>query len=228
MKAQTVNVKASTGRILCSTIFRAGGRKLLAKGHMLSEEDIRLLETEGLNEVWVTELEDGEVGEDDAVCQAAREIGCGCLEIRLAAGGRANLFATEDCCLLVDDELLRQINCTASIVIATGVNFSMAKAGQRIATVKSAPFAVPRPQLETVVSMLRERRFFRRGRCGILRSRSFIPIRFTAIAPASFLKASCVNGWSIFRPRRLSRWPALKKRPPWRIAWNTWFAPSRP
>jgi|SRR5579884_1830895 len=157
MKAQTISVKASTGRILCSTIFRPGGRKLLAKGHMLSEEDIRLLETEGLNEVWVTELEDGEIGEDDAVCQAAGEIGCGCLEIRLAAGGRANLFATEDCCLLVDDELLRQINCVASVVIATGVNFSMARAGQRIATVKSAPFAVPRPQLETVINMLRER-----------------------------------------------------------------------
>lgn len=157
MKAQTIDVKASTGRILCSSIFRPGGRKLLAKGHVLSEEDIRLLETEGLSEVWVTELEDGEVGEDDAVCQVAREMGCGCLEIRLAAGGRANLFATEDCCLLVDDELLKQLNCAASIVIATGVNFSLAKAGHRIATVKSAPFAVPQPQLETVINMLRER-----------------------------------------------------------------------
>lgn len=157
MKAQTISVKSSTGRILCSSIFRAGGRKLLAKGHVLSEEDIRLLETEGLNEVWVTELEDGEVGEDDAVCQVAREMGCGCLEIRLAAGGRANLFATEDCCLLVDDELLKQINCVSSIVIATGVNFTLARAGQRIATVKSAPFAVPQSQLETVINMLKER-----------------------------------------------------------------------
>ncbi|HUA83070.1 MAG TPA: molybdopterin-binding protein [Bryobacteraceae bacterium] len=157
MKAQTVNVKASTGRILCTNIFRPGGRKLLAKGHVLSEEDIRLLEMEGLNEVWVSELEDGEVSEDDAVCQVAREMGCGCLEIRLAAGGRANLFATEDCCLLVDDELLKQINCVASLVIATGTNFSLAKAAQRIATVKSAPFAIPQSQLETVVNMLRER-----------------------------------------------------------------------
>lgn len=157
MKAQTVGVRESTGRILCCTIFRPGGRKLLAKGHMLSEEDVRLLETEGLGQVWVTELEDGEVGEDDAVCQAAAEMGCGCLEIRLAAGGRANLFATEDCCVLVDDELLKQINCIASIVIATNLNFSFARAGQRIATVKSAPFAVAQSQLEALISMLRER-----------------------------------------------------------------------
>ena len=57
--------------------------------------------------------------------------------IRLAAGGRANLFSTEDCCVLVDDELLRQINCTSSVVIATSLNFTFAKAGTRIATVKS-------------------------------------------------------------------------------------------
>ena len=157
MRAQTVGVKESTGRILCCTIFRPGGRKLLAKGHVLSEEDVRLLETEGLGQVWVTQLEEGEVGEDDAVSQAAAEMGCGCLEIRLAAGGRANLFATEDCCVLVDDELLKQINCTASIVIATSMNFSFAVAGQRIATVKSAPFAIVQTQLEAVISILRER-----------------------------------------------------------------------
>ncbi|HVX65139.1 MAG TPA: hypothetical protein VHA11_00980 [Bryobacteraceae bacterium] len=124
---------------------------------MLSEEDVRLLETEGMEQVWVTELEEGEVGEDDAVMQVASEMGCGALEIRLAAGGRANLFATEDCCVLVDDELLRQINCTASVVIATLANFGFARAGQRVATVKSAPFAVAKEQLDAVLSILRER-----------------------------------------------------------------------
>jgi molybdenum cofactor cytidylyltransferase len=157
MKAQTVDVRESTGRILCCTIFRAGGKKLLAKGHVLSDEDVRLLETEGMEQVWVTELEDGEISEDDAVMQIASEMGCGCLEIKLAAGGRANLIATEDCCLLVDDELLKQINCAASVVIATGLNFSFAKAGDRIATVKSAPFAIADSQLEAVISILKER-----------------------------------------------------------------------
>ncbi|HWZ31944.1 MAG TPA: hypothetical protein VNX18_11445 [Bryobacteraceae bacterium] len=157
MKEQTVDVRESSGRILCSTIFRPGGRKLLARGHLLSQEDVRLLETEGLEQVGVTQLEDGEIGEDDAVCQAAREIGCGCLEIRLGAGGRANLYATEDCCLLIDEDLLKEINCISSIVIATGTNFSAATATQRIATVKSAPFAIPSAQLEAIISILQER-----------------------------------------------------------------------
>src|SRR5579863_5127419 len=157
MKAQTIDVKLSTGRILCCTIFRAGGKKLLAKGHVISEEDARMLQTEGMNEVWVTELEDGEVGEDQAVMQVASEIGCGSLEIRLAAGGKANLFTTEPCCILVDQELLKQINCTASVVIATMLNFAYAKAGRRAATVKSVPFAVTSSQLEAVTSIVKER-----------------------------------------------------------------------
>lgn len=157
MRALTVDVQESAGRILCCTIFRPGGRKLLAKGHVLSDEDIRLLQTEGMQQVWVTELEDGEIGEDDAVMAVAEAMCCGSVEIRLAAGGRANLVATADCCALVDDELLKQINCTSSVVIATVPNYRFVTAGERVATIKSAPFAVAQSQLEAVLSILQER-----------------------------------------------------------------------
>lgn len=157
MRALTVDVQESAGRILCCTIFKQGGRKLLAKGHILSDEDIRLLQIEGLQQVWVTELEEGEVGEDEAVMAVADAICCGSIEIRLAAGGRANLIATEDCCALVDDELLKQINCTSSVVIATVSNYRFVQAGERVATIKSAPFAIAQSQLEATLSILKER-----------------------------------------------------------------------
>lgn len=157
MRAQSINVRHATGKVLSCTVFRAGGKKLLSKGHVISEDDIRLLELEGLDRVSVTELEDGEVLEDDAVVQVAREMSIGACEIRLAPGGRANIIATENCAVLVDEELLRQINCTASIAIATLANFNFAAAGQRLCTIKSTPFAVPKEQLEAVVTILRER-----------------------------------------------------------------------
>ena len=163
--------------------FGRGGKELLAKGHVISmKKTLGCFETgEGMNEVWVTELEEGEVGEDDAVMQVASEIGCGALEIRLAAGGRANLFTTEGGCLLVDDELLKQINCTASMTIATSLNFSYARAGQRVATVKSTPFAVAKPELDAMISIIRERG-------PILQAR---PIRAPAVA---VLYTDPVNG----------------------------------
>src|SRR5258708_19402851 len=123
MKAQTVDVKISTGRILCCTVFRPGGKKLLAKGHVISEDDIRILESEGMDKVWVTELEDGEVGEDDAVSAVAGEMGCGCYEIHLAADGRANLHATQNCCVLVDDTRPPPINSPSSLVLVPAHNF---------------------------------------------------------------------------------------------------------
>jgi hypothetical protein len=62
MRAQTVDVKSSTGRILCCTVFRPGGKKLLAKGHVISDEDIRVLESEGMETIWVWLLwDDAEV-----------------------------------------------------------------------------------------------------------------------------------------------------------------------
>jgi molybdenum cofactor cytidylyltransferase len=157
MKAQTIEIQESAGRILSSAIFRPGGKKLMAKGHILREEDIRVLQLEGMERIWVAELEEGEISEDEAACAVAGEMACGAYEIQLAPGGRANLVATETCCVLVDDELLRQVNCTSGVVIATVINFSFAMAGQRIATVKSAPFAVVRTDFDGLIGMLRDR-----------------------------------------------------------------------
>jgi molybdenum cofactor cytidylyltransferase len=157
MRVLTLDLIHASGRILFRTIFGVGGKKLLSRGHLLSDEDARMLETEGIREVWVTELEEGEIGEDEAVMAVAAEIGSGSLEIRLAAGGRANLIATEPSCTLVDVELLKHVNCASTFAIATTLNFSYAKAGQKVSTVKTTPFAVARSQLEAVISMVKER-----------------------------------------------------------------------
>jgi molybdenum cofactor cytidylyltransferase len=157
MRAQTVDINECTGRILSTPIFRSGGRKLMAKGHMLRAEDIRVLQLEGMQEIWVAELDENEIHEDAAVCGIAAEMACGSYEVQLAPGGRANLLATQDACVLVDEDLLRQMNCTSGLVIATTLNFSMAAAGQRIATIKSAPFAVSRSDFDGSMSILGER-----------------------------------------------------------------------
>src|SRR3954452_9213813 len=103
MRPQTIDIQQSAGRILSSAIFRPGGKKLLAKGHILREEDIRILQSEGMANIWVAELDEDEVPEDEAVCAIAGEMACGSYEIQLAPGGRANLMATESSCVLVDD-----------------------------------------------------------------------------------------------------------------------------
>lgn len=157
MYAQSVDIQLAAGRLLCCPIFRPGGKKLLAKGHLLSPQDIEMLASEGLRQVWVTQLDEDEVAEDEAVLPVATGMACGALEIRPAAGGRANLLSTQDCCVLVDDQLLKEINCAGPVVIATAPNFSYVPAGGRVATVKSAPFAVRREELDALVAALEPR-----------------------------------------------------------------------
>jgi molybdenum cofactor cytidylyltransferase len=58
------------------------------------------------------------------------------------------LVATENCCVLVDEDRLRQLNSSGIVTAATLPNLSFAFAEQRLATIKSAPFGVPRPEFE--------------------------------------------------------------------------------
>lgn len=157
MKARAIDVRHSLGHVLFSTIFHSNGKKLLAKGHRIEGEDVLMLQGAAMNEVWVVELEDGDISEDEAVMQVASQIGNGSLEILLAAGGRANLFATEPSCVLADSDLLQQTNSTYGLVVATLRNFSYACAGRRVGTVKSAPFLIGKAQLDPLLSLLAEK-----------------------------------------------------------------------
>jgi molybdenum cofactor cytidylyltransferase len=157
MRAQEIDIDGAIRRMLAEPIFRSDGRKVLAGGHLLNDTDVETLRAEGLKHVRVVEVEPGEIGEEEAIRQVVGELACGSLEVRFAAAGRANLFATEPSCLLIDDECLRQINSISSVMVATRRNFTVAERGQRVAMVKSSPFTVAREHLEVVLSVVRER-----------------------------------------------------------------------
>jgi molybdenum cofactor cytidylyltransferase len=154
MHARTVAIQHSIGCILYSHILGPSGKKLLGRGHVISADDARMLESSGLAEVLIAELEEDEIGEDEAVERVAKVIGQGAIEIRPHAGGRSNLIATEPSCVLVDDRSLSRVNSAESVVAATVRNFTFAAAGQQIASVKSTPFAVPKAQLEALLAEL--------------------------------------------------------------------------
>jgi hypothetical protein len=107
MRPQTIDIKESAGRILFSSIFRLGGKKLMTKGHLLGEDDIRILQSEGIERIWVAQLEEGEISEDEAVFGVAGEIACGTCQIQLAAAGAPiswqrripAFWSTASCCV---------------------------------------------------------------------------------------------------------------------------------
>ena len=156
MRTRLLDVRESIGRVLLSTILR-GDKKLLSKGNCIRDDDVLMLQAEAIHDVWVFDLEPGEIGEDEAVMHVAKALGSGSVEIRPAAGGRGNLFAAEPACLLVDSELLNEANSGGALVIATARNLSYVRAGGRVSTIKSVPFAVPELQLHSLLALLAEK-----------------------------------------------------------------------
>jgi hypothetical protein len=73
MKAQTIAVKESTGRVLTPPCRARMDESCWPKAHLLTEEDARLVECEGFHRIAVVHIESGEVGEDDAVMRVASE-----------------------------------------------------------------------------------------------------------------------------------------------------------
>jgi hypothetical protein len=156
LRTQVIELNQAVGRLLTTPVFQNGsGKKLLAKGHLLREEDIRLLLTVGQQQVMVAQLEENDIPEEEAALAVASESACGSMEIHMAAGGRANLVTTEDSCLLVDDDLLEEINSSGCVTMATLPNLAFAGAGQRVATVKTAPFSVPRDDVQRVIQLVK-------------------------------------------------------------------------
>ena len=230
MRTEVVDVSSAVGKLLCTPIFQASGKKLLAKGHQINEEDIRLLGLEGHERVPVAILDDNEIPEDQASSQIAAEAACGAMEIRLAAGGRANLFATENCSFLVDEDLLRHVNRSGNVTIATAPNFCFALAGQRVATVKTAPFAVERRNFEATLSLLTDKGPIIQGR----------PIGTPTVAVLYTDLRSGARGRQLFEgimKTRLERFHTTAsyalscvegKRKRWRGPWSTCCGRSRP
>ncbi|HTM52037.1 MAG TPA: hypothetical protein VL285_25255 [Bryobacteraceae bacterium] len=156
MREQRVPAGQAAGCVLFSAVYQTDGRRLFAKGHLVTKEDAQLLEANGIGDVRIAELEQGEVGEAESALQIAEAIAQGPLEIRMAHGGVAILAATERCCLVVDQRQLNRINCAGSVVVATLPNFSLVDAGQQVARVKSAPLAILKRELEHLKSIIEE------------------------------------------------------------------------
>ncbi len=143
MRAQVIEVRQAVGKLLMEPVFHSSGKKLLAKGHQICEDDIRLLSSEGCLRVRVNILDEGEISEEVAARQIAQEAVGGALELRVAPGGRVNVHTTEPSCILVNEDALRELNRSATVTAATLPSLTYAVAGQRIGVVKTAPFGVP-------------------------------------------------------------------------------------
>jgi molybdenum cofactor cytidylyltransferase len=125
------------------------------KGRVLSADDVEALRVAGHTSVIAAKLGPDDVPEDEAARLVSRAA-CGAgAKPQEPFTGRANLYATANGLLVVDEKRLSAINhLHESLTIATLPNYSRVEPRQMVATIKVIPFAVPRDVLERALHIL--------------------------------------------------------------------------
>lgn len=141
-------VKASeaVGMVLCHDLTEVvpGKQKgpVLRKGHVIGQEDVEVLLRTGNDYIWVLELEEGEVHEDEAAERLARAAAGPGLDLEPPKEGKVLIRTADRGLLRVRRELVDEVNATGKLVLSTLHDFTPCEDGMVVAAVRAIPLVV--------------------------------------------------------------------------------------
>ena len=156
---ERIEVQDAVGQVLChdvtrivkgDNVTRTAGFKgaQFRKGHVIREEDIPILLSMGKEHVYVWELGEGMLHEDDAarrLCALCRNDRMRPTEVR---EGKIELVAETDGLFRVDSDRLRAVNGVGEMMIATKRGDTHVSAGDRLAGMRAIPLVIEECKLE--------------------------------------------------------------------------------
>ncbi|HDO26398.1 MAG TPA: molybdopterin-binding protein [Nitrospirae bacterium] len=154
MGARTIPVNEAVGTVLAHDIteIRPGEFKGRAfkKGHVVREEDINHLQKLGKENLYILEVKEDEMHEDDASYAIAGALaGKGVKISGEPKEGKINLVAAHDGMLKVNREALLEFNMLAEVSCATIHNNSIVKKGQIVAGTRAIPLVVEKALVDS-------------------------------------------------------------------------------
>jgi len=156
MRLRTVSPSQAMGKLLCHNLSDQAGRKVFRKGHLVQASDVERLLALGLVEIYVAELEPGDVHEDEAAARLAIAAAGSGVKLSSATAGRVNLLAAGLGLVRLNLDTLNQINVIPGLTIATLRRHTVVSTDTIVATVKVIPFAVPEEVLRWAEDVCRQ------------------------------------------------------------------------
>ncbi|GAB7081663.1 molybdopterin-binding protein [Megalodesulfovibrio paquesii] len=153
---KVIDVADAVGSVLCHDITRIipgefKGRAF-KRGHIVRPEDIPALLNLGKEHLYVYDLAEGYVHEDDAARRMALALAGDLhganLSLSEPCEGRINLHASCNGLLHIDVERLAAINSEEQLVVATAHTAQTVRSGRMVAGCRVVPLAVRRDKLE--------------------------------------------------------------------------------
>ncbi|MEW6661509.1 MAG: molybdopterin-binding protein [Bacillota bacterium] len=149
-----VKVEEAIGQVLCHDItkivpgeFKGAAFK---KGHIVREEDIPELLSLGKEHLFIWEIKEGYLHEDQAAERIARASGGEGISFSRPAEGKINFRATYRGLLKVNVQTLFQINSISQVVLATKHNNRVVEEGEIVAGTRVIPIVIDDQSIEQV------------------------------------------------------------------------------
>ena len=160
---KTVKIKDAVGRVLAHDVteIRKGEFKGRAfkKGHRIRNADICHLQRLGKEHIFVLEVEDGWLHENDAVVAMAKAFcGSGIVWQGEPNEGKLNLVAEQDGLLKVAVEPLEEVNSLGQVMCATRHTNTLVAKGDIVAGTRAIPLVIQADMVEKAVSVARANR----------------------------------------------------------------------
>ncbi|MFA5353637.1 MAG: molybdopterin-binding protein, partial [Thermodesulfovibrionales bacterium] len=150
---KTIPVGESVGMVLAHDIteIRQDETKgpAFRKGHVVGPEDIERLQRLGKDNLFVLELNDDEMHEDEAALTLARSLmGEGLVIKGEPKEGKVDILAARDGILKVDKDALLQFNMLGDVMCATLHSNTVVREGQLVAGTRAIPLVVKKTIIE--------------------------------------------------------------------------------
>lgn len=157
---RSVPVEQAEGMVLCHDITRIvpgeGKGPAFRKGHVIEADDIPTLLRLGKEHIYVWDLADGLVHEDDAAARIAKAMAGEGTTLTQPCEGRINLLADRRGLLKINVDALRRCNSIDEVTIATIHGDAVVSPGQMLAGTRVVPLVVANERLVAVEAVTAE------------------------------------------------------------------------
>jgi hypothetical protein len=155
-----INVAEAVGMVLGHDITKVipGQFKgpAFRRGHVIQSEDIPELLSLGKEHIWIMELAEGEVHEEEAAIRISRAIGSAGIEFSSPKEGRVNLLAKIQGLLKINTQLLKDINSLEEILVSTLHDNTVCQPDRIVAGTKIVPLFTTEAKVHEVENICRK------------------------------------------------------------------------
>lgn len=155
-----IKVEDAVGTVLAHDMTRITRGKFkgaaFKKGHLVQKEDIPALLRIGKQSVYVLNLGEDQLHENDAAHRISRAVSDRNLEFTEPMEGKINIKTQQAGLLKINVDALLQINKMESIIVATLKNNFPCKKGDIIAATRIIPLTIPKKNINTLEALTKE------------------------------------------------------------------------